>query len=81
MVLQSENNPEYQILRLQQQGKAIPAMFVCCGTEDSLLQPVRDWISFLEQHQAPVRYQESSGEHDFDFWNPYLEPVLKFFLE
>ena len=79
-LLESRNNPEQLILDLQKAGEDIPGLFMACGLEDFLLQENRAFHQFLTEHDVPVRYQESAGSHDFDFWNQYLEPAIQWMI-
>lgn len=53
---------------------------MACGTEDFLLEHNREFKRFLDTHQVPVEYQESPSDHNFIFWNPYLESGLAWML-
>lgn len=79
-LLTSHANPEQLILDLQAEGKRIPELYMACGTEDFLLEHNREFKRFLDAHQVPVEYQESPGDHNFTFWNPYLESGLAWML-
>lgn len=80
-LLTSQNNPEQQLIDLLSSGRKIPELFMACGTEDFLLEKNREFREFLEKHQIPFRYQESPGNHDFVFWNQYLEPAVRWMTE
>ena len=80
-LLESSNNPEYQITKLKQEGKEIPAIYMACGTEDFLLEENRIFHRFLTKEEVPVTYIESPGAHDWKFWNHYLEPSIQWMLE
>ena len=77
----SENNPEVLILKLLEQHKRLPEMFIACGTEDFLLEANRFFVKFLEENGVIYKYYESLGDHNFEFWNEYLEPAIKWMLE
>lgn len=77
----SINNPEYLIRRLKKEGKAIPQIYMACGSEDFLIEPNRAFHSFLQQEKVDVQYFESEGIHDWTFWNQYLEPSIKWMLK
>ena len=70
-------NPEVLAAQLKEKGEAIPEIFMACGTEDFLLPHNRRFKRFLEDHQIPVVYHESAGNHNFRFWNPWLEEAVK----
>lgn len=80
-LLQSENNPEELVRRIQAAGKEMPKLFMACGTEDFLLKENRQFHEFLEKQAVQVEYRESKGVHDFVFWNEYLEPAVEWLLK
>ena len=69
-------NPEVQIRELKAAGKAIPEIYLCCGTEDFLLETNRDFHAFLQKENVPHEYFESAGGHDMVFWNEYIVKIL-----
>lgn len=80
-LLKSENNPEELVRRLQDAGKELPGIYMACGTEDFLLQENRGFHGFLEERNVPHTYLESPGEHNWLFWNQYLEPAIQWMLK
>lgn len=74
---QSLNNPERQVEKIKLSEDQMPELFMACGTEDFLIENNRNFVQFLKEQEAPVDYFESPGVHDWDFWNTYLEPGLK----
>lgn len=80
-VLNSRNNPEFLIDELQREGKNIPDIFMCCGTEDFLLENNRDLHKFLESRNVSHEYYESKGNHDMIFWSEYAEKAVKWMFE
>ena len=76
----SVNNPEYLIKKLKKEGTKIPDLYIACGTEDFLLEENRAFYKFLKDEKVEVKYIESPGEHNWQFWNYYLEPSIKWLL-
>lgn len=76
-----DSNPEELVRRIKQRGDEMPQMYLACGTEDFLLQENRYFHNFLEQEEVKHVYLESPGEHNFVFWNEYLEPAVKWLLD
>ena len=72
----SENNPEYLVKKLKEEGKQIPDIYMACGTEDFLIGPNRQFKAFLEENNVPVTFFEGPGIHDFNFWRAQLEAGL-----
>lgn len=80
-VAQSKNNPERLLLDLEKEGRDIPGLYLACGTEDPLLSLSREFVEFLEKEGFEHFYKESAGDHNFQFWNQYLEPAIRWMLE
>jgi len=78
---ESENNPEYLLRLKKRNNEVIPGIYMACGTEDFLLNPNREFYEFLKSEQVEATYMESTGNHNFDFWNQYLEPAMTWLLE
>lgn len=79
-VMTSRVNPEQILLDLKEGKEPIPEIFMACGTEDFLLENNRRFKRFLDQQQIPVIYHESKGDHNFRFWNPYVEEAVKWMV-
>lgn len=80
-VLTSDSNPETLADKLIAQNKKIPEIYMCCGTEDFLLENNREFHRFLESRSIPHEYRESGGNHDMQFWNEYTEKIIKWMFE
>ncbi len=68
----SPNDPESLV-----HCQPAPKMFICCGTEDFLLENNRAFHRFLEKEGVPHVYQESPGSHDWKFWGEYTPKILE----
>ena len=77
----SPNNPEFLLKQLKAQGKQIPDIFQCIGTEDFLYGENQIFRQFLTEQKIPFVYQETSGVHDFVTVGKFLEQGLKFLTE
>lgn len=75
-VEESDSNPEMLVKRLKASG-SIPEIYMCCGTEDFLLEENRAFHGFLDGIEVPHAYFESKGAHDMVFWNEYTEKFIK----
>lgn len=75
----SSNSIEY-LVKNQDGKKDMPKLFMACGTEDFLLEANRDLYHTLQKSNISVTYKESTGNHDFRFWNEYMEPAVNFLL-
>lgn len=77
---ESDNNPEALVQKLVQRGEAIPKMYMACGTEDHLIHSNRRLSEFFKEQGVQVVFKESAGQHNYVFWNEYLEPAVKWLL-
>ena len=75
-VKDSDKNYEKQYLNLKAAGAQIPRIYLACGTEDALVIHNREFAKFLEQNGADYIYDEGPGDHNWRFWNQYLDRGL-----
>lgn len=80
-VLSSRNNPEVLVEEILAEGKAMPEIFMACGTEDFLLEPNRDFHKYLESKNVEHHYYESAGVHDMVFWEEYAKKLVPLLFE
>lgn len=78
---ESENDPEYLILKHLKEKTQIPEIYMACGTEDFLLEENHGFRDFLRKNGVKPEYHENTGIHDWKFWNEYLEPAVKWLLK
>ena len=76
-LMETDINPRKIIKDLVDSGAPIPELYVCCGTEDFLLEPNRDFNKFLNDNGIKHTYIEGPGGHDWDYWGEYILKVIK----
>lgn len=75
---QTDRNPRYLMEMLQKDpDKSFPAFYIACGLQDELLEANRSIAQALKEAGADVTYEEGPGYHDWDFWDEYIQHVLK----
>ena len=75
---QSDRNPRYLMDMIKNDpDKRFPAFYVACGLQDVLLEANRSIARALTDVGADVTYEEGEGIHDWNFWNTYIQHVLK----
>ncbi len=79
-VAYGDKNPENIVKKIIENKEQMPEMLIACGTEDFLIEENRIFNRFLKEHNVEHLYYESKGEHDFLFWNEYLEKSMYWFL-
>ena len=78
---ESSANPEVLIREILREGKKMPEIYTCCGTDDFLIEPNRAFDRFLTEAGVPHVYEEGPGGHDVVFWNEFTPRVMKWFFE
>ena len=56
--------------------KALPYVYLSCGSEDFLFQNNRDFDSLLIEKKVPHEYREHPGGHDWVFWDDQVREFL-----
>lgn len=77
--LPSQNTPndlKYLVDLHVKHDVQIPDLFIACGTEDFLYQDNKKFVSFLNQRNIKHTYFESPGNHDWAFWDYYIQKIL-----
>lgn len=72
----SDKDPKALLLKLKEEGRPVPKMYLCCGTEDGLVTANRDFRDFLNENGVDLTYVEGPGKHDWVFWDTYIKKVL-----
>jgi putative tributyrin esterase len=54
----------------------VPRLYVCCGTEDPLLDDNRAFVDAVRQAGGPVTAEFSPGGHDWGYWDAKIQDVL-----
>ncbi len=76
-VEERECNPEVLVKKIKETGGTMPKMYICCGTEDFLIEPNRQFRDFLVAEGVEHEYHESKGNHDMVFWSEYIVKVVE----
>ena len=77
----SDKNPRVLIQELAKKKRenenfSLPEIFMACGTEDGLLGVNRLYHALFEENGFAVKYYESPGGHEWDFWDAYIKKAL-----
>ena len=75
-LLGSDKDPRGLIDMLIAEKAELPEIYMCCGTEDILINENRSFHQFLIERDLAHTYVEGPGVHDWHFWNEYIEKVL-----
>ncbi|CCV66187.1 MAG: alpha/beta hydrolase family protein [Paracholeplasma sp.] len=59
----------------------LPELYFSCGKQDFLYQDNLAFKKHLENLGIPFVYEESDGDHNWDFWDTYIQKALKFMFD
>lgn len=75
-IVGSDKDPKALFRKLREENRPLPKLYMCCGTEDSLLAANRDLRDDLLANGADLAYEEGPGGHDWVFWDTYIRKIL-----
>lgn len=73
----SEKDYNALILKLKEEKKDIPKIYMAIGVDDDLLPVNRAYHKFLQDNGVDVTYVEAPGAHEWDFWDSQIKKVLE----
>lgn len=68
----SINDTWYVLKKAKEEGKDLPKMYVCCGTEDFLFPAYTAFKKFAEENGIEATFETGHGAHSWDFWHEFL---------
>ncbi len=75
--LESDRNPRFLIEQMAAAGEEFPAIYMACGTEDSLLEKNNALAEVLKSHGVSFTFETGPGAHEWDFWDRYILKALE----
>jgi len=76
MLKGSENDLFYLADKVDKSNSLKPMLYQCCGTEDFLYKDNKRFKEFCNELSINLTYEEEQGEHDWSFWDKYIQNVL-----
>ena len=76
-IVGSDKDPKALFEKLCAERRPQPKLYMCCGTEDSLLGVNRDLRDALLARGADLTYEEGPGGHDWVFCDTYIRRILE----
>lgn len=64
-----------------QKKKLVPELYQACGTNDFLYDMNHSVLERLNKKGVSVIYEDGPGEHDWDFWDKYIQNILVWLLK
>jgi S-formylglutathione hydrolase FrmB len=77
----SDKDLEALVRKIKEEKASMPKIYISCGTEDFLIENNRKYRNFLVSENVEHTYVESTGIHDWKFWDEYIEKVLAWLIE
>ncbi|MBC1458084.1 alpha/beta hydrolase [Listeria newyorkensis] len=74
--IETHRGSDNDLLALLDEVTAKPRVLQLCGTEDFLYDNNLGFKSRIEQTALPYTYQESPGEHNWEYWDREIQTVL-----
>ncbi|MET0646309.1 MAG: alpha/beta hydrolase family protein [Pyrinomonadaceae bacterium] len=76
-------NDIYRIVRelTPEQTKALPFLYLDCGTEDFLIGDNRNFSALLIEKKVPHEFRQLPGGHDWPYWERQVREVLRLAAE
>lgn len=72
----SVNDPMYLLKQLVDEKKQAPKIYLCCGEEDMLLHANKNMAAALEKNQLEYQFETGPGNHNWIFWDAWIQKVL-----
>lgn len=69
----SIHDPLYLLQQLVESQTEMPQFYLCCGEQDMLLSANQQMAQALEQAQASYTFETGPGEHDWVFWDEWIQ--------
>jgi S-formylglutathione hydrolase FrmB len=60
--------------------EALPKLYMACGKQDDLYPLNQMFFGAAQQMGVPVHYEEEDGEHNWPFWDKYIQRFLAWAL-
>jgi S-formylglutathione hydrolase FrmB len=54
----------------------LPALYVCCGEQDPLIDDNHRFVAACADHGVPVMSSFAPGDHDWAYWDATIQDVL-----
>lgn len=77
----SANDPLTMVEELAASQTAAPRFFLACGTEDFLYPASQFMAAKLGEKDWEVTFEEGPGEHNWIFWDQWIQRVLEWMLK
>lgn len=77
----SESDTAWLLQRAAEMQEQLPKLYVCIGTEDFSYEYTRRFMEYANGLGLDIIYAEAPGEHNWDFWDPFILRYIQMYAE
>lgn len=77
-ILESSGGNLISLVNTASEPEKYPRFYQACGTEDFLYQDNQNFLSAADTAGLDITYEEGAGDHNWIFWDAYIQKFLKF---
>ena len=77
----TDKNPGVALSDLLREGRPVPEIYMACGVDDPLLEKNRKYRDLFTRAGVKVKYEETPGGHDWDFWDAQIKKIIDWMVE
>lgn len=79
--LEGTQHDIFHLLQEAAQGGHMPALYVCCGTDDFIYEATTAFKGALDAMGIPHTYSEEAETHNWGYWDRQLPLLFSWFLD
>lgn len=73
----TRDDPRWLAKHVLETAEQVPALYMCCGTEDFLYEGNCELRDYLTQIGMQLTYHEQPGVHDWNFWDDEIKRIFQ----
>lgn len=77
----SISDTAFLLRQAAQMKEKLPKLYVCIGTEDFSYEYTQSFMQYAQELGLDIRYEEEPGEHNWDFWDPFILRYIQMYVE
>ncbi len=76
----SKSDTAFLLKRAAGMKERLPKLYVCIGTEDFSYQYTQSFMKYANSLGLDIIYEEAPGEHNWDFWDPFILKYIQMYV-
>lgn len=77
-ILERDGGNLLSLVNAVEEPEKYPRFYQACGTEDFLYMDNQNFLSAADAAGLDITYEESRGDHNWIFWDEYIQKFLNF---